>query len=29
MKIEKKESKSEYAYNILTNKDFVIENISK
>ena len=28
MKIEKKESKSEYAYNILTNKDFVIENIS-
>jgi len=28
MKFERKESKSEYAYNILTNKDFVIENIS-
>ena len=28
MKIEKKESKSEYSYNILTNKDFFIENIS-
>jgi hypothetical protein len=28
MKIYKKESKFEYAYNILTNKDFVIESIS-